>query len=72
MKKTPPTRIPWPPLYYRGGGETNWLAQLVEKQRWFLWTGWRQVAEELNRGYGNRRTPEACRRKYARLRADRG
>lgn len=48
-------------------GEVERLVYFVEDDWCWAWPGWKWVADRLNSEFGNGRTPQACRAKYARI-----
>jgi hypothetical protein len=61
-------RVSWPP-YDEIDGETQQLMYLVEEDWYWAWPGWQHIADRLNAEYGNKRTPQSCRAKYGRVKA---
>jgi hypothetical protein len=59
-------RIPWPGLYESERNETAALMLWHELSTFFGY-GWNHVAEKLNEYYHHARTPDACRRKWERM-----
>jgi hypothetical protein len=63
MKMKNVKRMKFAPVKF-GDGETEQLVALVEEGWEWIWPGWEEIAESLNKKYSNDRTAVECQEKY--------